>query len=317
VPNSKRETNEMRYVLGTLASQDVDRIDEALFEDDAKLEELEAVEADLIDAYVREELSAANRKQFDARLQKSPAQLKRVKFARALNNKIVESAIDVEPRPGTELTWWKKLFAKPVFAAPVAASLIVAVGGVFLFLAWRNVRNESNRIASERAALAQESKARQQQTTELQTKAEQLAAELQTERTQRAEDRKLIEQLQEANAAGRAPNSSIASIFLMPGVLRSSGKAQEIIVRTGTTTVQLKLSNDANGFSNYNVTVETDEGRVVVSQNRLKTYKGLLIVAVPAQRLAAGDYFVRVSGVRPSGQVESVNEYQFRVLKAH
>jgi hypothetical protein len=50
-----------------------------------------------------------------------------------------------------------------------------------------------------------------------------------------------------------------------------------------------------------NVTVETDEGRVVLSQSQLKTYKGLLIIAVPARRLAAGDYLVRVSGVRPSG----------------
>lgn len=307
----------MRYVLGTLAPQDEDRMEEALFEDDAKLEELEAVETDLIDAYIREELSAANRKQFDARLQKSPALLKRVKFARALKDKIAESAIEVEPRPESEPKWWKKIFAQSVFAAPVAASLIVAAGGVFLFLAWRNVQNESNRIASERAALAQEGKARQQQITELQTKAEQLAAELQTEKSQRAEDRKLIEQLQDGNPTGRVPGSSIASILLMPGALRSSGKAPEIIVRNGTTTVQLKLSNDANGFSSYNVTVETDEGRVVVSQNQLKNYKGLLIIAVPAHRLAAGDYLVRVSGVRPSGQVESVNEYQFRVLKAH
>ncbi|MGH9874444.1 MAG: hypothetical protein ACRD9S_18470 [Pyrinomonadaceae bacterium] len=307
----------MRYVLGTLASPDVDRIDEALFGDDAKLEELEAVETDLIDAYVREELSAENRKQFEARLQISPALTKRVRFADALKGKIAESAIEVEPRPEPEPKWWKILFAQPVFAAAVAASLIVAAGGVPLFLAWRNLRNESNRIASERAASAQESKARQQQTTELQTKAEQLAAELQTERTQRTEDRKLIEQLQEANATGRSLSSSIASILLTPGALRSAGEAPEIIVRTGTTKVQLRLSSDANGFSSYNVTVETDEGRVVVSQNRLTTHRGLLTIAVPARRLAAGDYLVRVSGVRPSGQVESLNEYQFRVLKTH
>jgi len=317
VPNSQKETNEIRYVLGTLAPQDVDRMEEALFEDDTKLEELETVETDLIDAYVREELSAEVRRQFDARVQKSPALWKRVKFAGTLKDKIAESAIEVEPHPHPEPKWWEKLFAGPVFAATVAASLIIAAGGIFLFLAWRNVRNDSYRLASERAALARESKSRQQQTTELQTKAEQLAAELQTERNQRAEDRKLIEQLQEANATGRALRSSIASIFLMPGTLRSSGKVPQIILRTGTNTVELKLSNDANGFPSYNVTVETDEGRVVVSQNRLKTYRGVLIIAVPAQRLAAGDYLVRVSGVRPSGQVESVNEYQFRVLKAH
>jgi len=303
----------MRYFLGTLPAQDVDRIDAALFEDDAKIEELEAVETELIDAYVRKELPAENHKQFDARLQRSPALLKRVKFADSLKDKIAEFAIEPEPRPEPESKWWKKLFSQPVLAVAVAACLIVTASGVLLFLTGRN---ESNRIASERAALAQENKARQQQLTELQTKAEQLAAELRTERAQRTEDQKLIQQLQEANATGRTFSASIVSLLLMPGTVRSSGKKPEITVRTGTTTVQLKLSSDAKDFSSYNVTVETGEGRVVFSQNRLKTHGGLLIIAVPARRVAAGDYLVQVNGVRSSGQIESVDDYQFRVLKA-
>ena len=65
----------------------------------------------------------------------------------------------------------------------------------------------------------------------------------------RVKDRKLIEQLQDGNATSRLPGSSVASILLMPGALRSAGKAPEIIVRNGTSTVQLKFSNDADGFS--------------------------------------------------------------------
>lgn len=316
MPESNGQTSEMRYLLGTLSPAEIDLIDEALFQGDAKAQEMELAETDLIDAYVRNELTSADRKRFNERLQNSPVLLERVRFAEALKDKIAESVRVVEPALRPRPSWWQQLIAQPAFTVAVTAGFVVALGsGVTLLFALRSIHNESNQLAAERSMLIEESKKQQEQSTELQAKADQLAAELRAEREQRAADRKLIEQLQhEAEQSSGELPTTIASIFLMPGTLRSSGSGQQLTLLPGTKTVQLKLSIDDTGYSIYNVSVESADGSVVASQDRLRAHRRVLAISIPARRLSPGDYLITVKGVRPDGQVETVNEYQFRVL---
>ncbi len=314
---STEETSEMRYILGTLSPAEMDRIDEAFFQEDSNLQELEQeleiAETELIDLYVRNQLSAAARKRFADRIQKSPALLERVKFAETLRNKIAESVVVVvEAAPEPRTSWWRQLFAQPAFATAVAAGCVVVMGGgVSLLIAWRSVHRESNQIAAERSVLIEENKKQHQQSTELKAKTDQLEADLRNEHDQREEDRKLIEQLQQE--ARKFP-ANIASIFLMPGTLRSSGSGRQLTLSPGTKTVQLKLSIEPADYSSYNVSVESDGG-VVFSQDRLKAQRHTLVVSIPARRISPGDYLVTVKGVRAPGQVDTINNYQFRVLQ--
>jgi hypothetical protein len=316
VLKSTEETSEMRYILGTLSPAEMDLIDEAFFQEDSKLQaleqELEIAETELIDLYVRNELSAAARKRFADRIQKSPALLERVKFAEILKNKIAESVVVVaESAPEKRTSWWRQLFAQPSFAAAVAAGCMVVIGGgIALLIAWRSVHRE-NQIAAERSVLIEENKKQHQQSTELKAKADQLEADLRSERDQREEDRKLIEQLQ--HEARKLP-TSIASIFLMPGTLRSPGSGRQLTLSPGTKTVQLKLSIEPSDYSSYSVSVESDGG-VVFSQDRLKAQRHTLVVSIPARRISPGDYLVTVKGVRAPGQVDTINNYQFRILR--
>lgn len=317
VPESNGQTPEIRYLLGTLSPAGTALIDEALLEDDAKAQELELAETDLIDAYVRNELTAADRQRFNDRLQHSPALLERVRFAEVLKDKIAESVTVVEPEPRLRPSWWQLLFAQPAFTVAVTAGFIVATGGgVTLLVALRNIRNESTQIAAERSALIEESKRRQQQATELQARADQLAAQLQQEREQRAEDRKHIEQLQhQAEQSSSQLPTSIASIFLMPGTVRSSGSRQQLTLSPATRTVRLKLSLADKEYSSYNVSVESVDGNVVAAQHRRKAHGHLLPISIPAQRLSPGYYVITVKGVRPDGQLERAGDYQFQVLQ--
>jgi hypothetical protein len=294
----------------------MDLMDEQFFQDDSKFEALEQglglAETELIDRYVRNQLSTAENKRFADRIQKSPALLERVKFAETLRTKIAQSVIVVESAAEPRTSWWRQLFAQPAFAAAVAAGCVVVFGGgVSLLVAWRSVHRESDQIAVERSVLVEENKKQQQQATELKVKADQLEADLRNERNQREDDRKLIEQLQRE---GRQLPTSIASIFLMPLALRSSGGGQQLTLSPSTKTVQLKLSIEPTVYSSYNVSVESDGG-VVFSQDRLKAQRHALVVSIPARRLPPGDYLVSVKGARASGQIESVNDYQFRILQ--
>jgi hypothetical protein len=316
VPESNGQTSEMRYLLGTLSPAEMDLIDEALFQSDAKAQEMELAETELIDAYVRDELTAADRQRFKERLQYSPALLERVWFAEALRTKISQSVKEVEPAPPPRPSWWRQLIAQPAFAVAITTGVVVAIGGgVALVLALRGARNESNQMAAERSVLIEENKKQQQQAAELRAKAEQLEADLHTERNQRAQDQKLIEHLQHEveQSSGELP-TSIASIFLTPGSVRGPGSRQQLPLRAGINTVKLRLSIDPADYSSYSVSVESGDV-VVFSHDRLKARRDVLVVSIPARRLPPGDYVVHVNGARAAGPSEGVGDYQFRVQR--
>src|SRR5437764_949238 len=62
----------VRYLLGDLPEQEMERLAEEYFADDEAWEALNAVESDLIDAYVRAELSQELQQKFTAHFMNSP-----------------------------------------------------------------------------------------------------------------------------------------------------------------------------------------------------------------------------------------------------
>ena len=66
--SANKDSAEMRYLLGDLSEEEKTRMEEDFFADDSKLESLELAEDELIDAFVRNELSPKGRQQFKAKL---------------------------------------------------------------------------------------------------------------------------------------------------------------------------------------------------------------------------------------------------------
>lgn len=71
-----------RYLLAELAEHECAEVEERLFEDDAFFDMFLLEEEDLVDAYVRGELSAFDRVRFERRLAMSRQLTARVRFAR-------------------------------------------------------------------------------------------------------------------------------------------------------------------------------------------------------------------------------------------
>lgn len=324
----------MRYLLGALPQDDEIRIEETFFADDAKFEELEIAEADLIDAYVQKDLSPEDQRQFEAKLRASPPLLERVKFARLLKEKAADSfsfpqegsgqpdyAV-IQPKP--RVRWWAGLLAQPAFRVAVAAGVfVILVGGVALLLGWRNLRSQSEHLASERAAFQKQRLESDQQSTEQQAKIEQLTADLQRARVQRAEDLNWIEESQPTNkdkeTQTRQPVLTTFAVFLTPGSLRSGGRQPELTIGRETITARLQLALERNDYPTYNAAIKTADGTEVIRKSGLRprnTGSGhQLFLSASSQRLAPGDYTVHVDGVTASGQVETVSDYAFRVVK--
>jgi hypothetical protein len=74
----------VRYLLGALPEDEIECFDELSITDDEFALRLRTVEQDLVDAYVKGELSAGLRALFRSRYLASPAQRKMVRFAEAL-----------------------------------------------------------------------------------------------------------------------------------------------------------------------------------------------------------------------------------------
>src|SRR5687767_11043550 len=93
----------MNYLLNRLSEEERISLETAFFSDNAQFEQLEIAEDELIDHYVRNELSDSDREQFDAALLTSPRLRERINIARALAVKTATyNSIQTEPSVSQE-----------------------------------------------------------------------------------------------------------------------------------------------------------------------------------------------------------------------
>ena len=320
-------TAETRYILGTLPEQERARLEDELFTNDEKFQELELAEDDLVDAYVHEELTAAEQEQFRERLLIIPRIVERVDFARALAQRTslpsppppeaVQHEVPSIAHPKPKPRWWETLFgSRPRRLVFVAYVALVLVGGGVLVAGWLRLREESARLAAERAAVQRRKEDLDKQSTEQQATAEKLTAGLQ----QLAEDQKALEDRQRLEQRSPSILASTVSFLLMPGGSRGPGAVSDLRFAPDAQTAELRLLLAKAEYYSYNVTVKIADGQLVTTKKGIKPRKtgsGFLVaISVPVRRLPPGDYVAHVAGLTSTGQAEGVDDYSFRVLKS-
>src|SRR4051812_31889342 len=83
----------VKYLLGYLAEEEQIQVEDRAFADADYMGALEAAEADLIDSYVRGELSQPDRRSFELRFLTSARRRSKVEFARALSTLSAEANV--------------------------------------------------------------------------------------------------------------------------------------------------------------------------------------------------------------------------------
>lgn len=324
----------MRYLIGELSEDDKTRIEEAFFADDSKFEAIELAEDELIDAYVRKELSPEELRRFKANLLGSPRLVERVNFASAL----AEKADSVQTREATALIahvqasevettprWWMGFLAyQPKFGMAMAAYvMLVLVAGSLLISGWLRLRSESVRLANERATLQRQKEELDKQSAAQRAQIEEQNALAQRARDERPKGDEAIEQPKDTSqSTNRQPSATaIAMVLLRPGAVRSGdGVNQDLVIRPETTTAQLRLLLDKNGYATYNVIIKTPEDTQIFQQSRVRpqnTPSGpQLVVSFRARRLPTNDYTVQVEGITSLGVKEPLYDYSFRVRQS-
>jgi len=82
-----------QYLLGELSEDQQVEIEDRAFADEEFMAGITAVENDLIDEYVRGQMSDADRRRFESRFLNSESRRKRIEFAKALTHLLAETRV--------------------------------------------------------------------------------------------------------------------------------------------------------------------------------------------------------------------------------
>lgn len=311
-----KEAIEMRYLLGKLSEAEAERLEERSFIDDSVFEEIEFAEDELIDAYVRGNLSAEDRKRFDSKVLNSERLAERVEFARLLST----SSLSVG-HESAKSHWWDGLFnfsfiQNPVVRGAVVAGLFLIVVGLPVFT-WIRLRDE-RRLNVERTAIEQQKQQLAQQLADQQAKTNQLTAELENSKAEEARLQQELQARKDELAKTNEQPAIPAEITLYSDSTRDPNQGEVLNVQPTASVIRLKLVLNSDDNALYRATITSPVGNILTKQGLKSRRSGqarIIILEFPARQLSSGEYFVIVTGRTSSGTYEPVAEYSVRVLK--
>jgi hypothetical protein len=287
----------VRYLLGQLSEEEQAHVEDRAFADQDYLGALEATEADLIDAYVRGELSQSERCAFEVRFLTSAGRWNKVEFARSLAKVTAESA-DFERfaqhRPtlmGLIKGWSPAL----KFAAPCVALLCISV------TSWLIVRDVSLRSRM----------------VVLETQRRELENREQALRRQLREQQSRTQPSDQGQQSARAP-SLIASLVLLPGLSRAETHVEQLTVPASAQIAHIQIELEPrDNYRRFRVELRTRRGEeVLVRSNllRIRTHTGYAVVFdVPVSALPPGEYELELRGLADDQAPVDVGFYYFGV----
>lgn len=309
-----KATASKQYLLGTLPPVESEQLEEQFFANDDVFEEVEIAEDELIDAYIRDELSPAELQKF-GNLLRNPRIVERIKFARILNTATSPVLTTQKTKQGPAKRDWKalisSLFRLPGTGLAFATLAVLLLSGI-VFVDWLRLRESSRQLNLERAELQRQNQA--------------LASQVQTEKQQLNDEKKNAEalnaKLQQAleNQERSAPLVLMAPLLLFAGSSRSSGGSNDLVLSSKPETVRLLLALETDEYSRYNAEVRKGVGGpIVYRKSHLKptTNKSTRMIDLrfPSVLLTPYDYIVNVNGVKePPAVPQFVGSYNFRVV---
>ena len=311
-----------RYLLGELSEEQQVEIEDRAFADKEYLAAITAVENDLIDEYVRQELSETDRRKFEGRFLASAERRKRVEFAKALARVPVEAPAP-EKTVASQWSWRESLYAFISGLNPAArfalsaAMLILLVGGAWLLTTTLRLRSQLTQLQAEN----QSRKALEQQIEAERRRNEELNARLNQEKQQREQTDESLRQLSEtADPTSPPPRPVIASLTLLPGISRGGGDKPSLVMPGDARLVRLNIGIDPEEqYKNFAVELRTTAGRHVWNRENLAARNRggarAIGLTLPASVLKSGEYELRLRGLKEGGEAEDIGFYYFDVKK--
>jgi len=345
IPSSKYSLGEgeapiKRYLLGDLTPEERQQIEVRLLTDDEFHERVGIIEDELIDEYLYGELPEDERQRFDGILQSVPEQYRKLQLAEDLRTHALGTRVARAKTPAVERSkessWWRALTAflrlkNPVVGFSLALALLLSMlGGLWLLTKVQRLEGQlAQQDGTQRPATQGREQELQRQLEQQSARLDELTAELQSVQEQRARLNDEIAALktQEGQRPSTINNrkpapaaSAVASLFLPLVQGRSSGQTPTLDISPSTARAQLILDLDVlnpASYKSFEAEVKEVNGPTIWSSDKLSGQKrggsNRIILSMPAGRLGAGDYQVKLNGMIESGEQEAIGIYYFRV----
>lgn len=118
-----------------------------------------------------------------------------------------------------------------------------------------------------------------------------------------------------------ARGSTVVAVSLAAGQTRAdSGELTRIHLTADSQIVRLRLDPESTRFATYRAAVFQVDDDALVADVRLtpppQAGSPDVTLALPAESLAEGDYYVRLQGISPGANPVPLHRYDFRVLRA-
>jgi hypothetical protein len=323
-----------RFLLGRETEAERERLEAEFFEDDDAFQQMLTAEDDLIDAYVRGELTDSERRQFEQHFMNSSLGRERVCFARTFDAATAPQTAPAVPMTTTAPGFFASIFSNMTGLRVAFATLAIValVAFPWLFVERSRMNRELNELRAERTRL-------NQQTEELQRA---VAAEKLKNTETLAQLTDLQDRLVGGNQNTKAspePNKRNANIDsgstyavdvrneastqdnivfdVNPGATRG-GAGNTFRVSNSVKSIMLRLGLEAESSrEEYRVVIETAEGRPVKSMDfkvASASHDRVNLPVLTARELRPGDYVITLSGKKPDNTFERVASYSFRVV---
>jgi hypothetical protein len=287
----------VRYLLGALPADEVERLDERTFVDDELAERLRVVEDDLVDSYAAGTLTGERLQRFETFYLASHRRRSKAAFAKGLKGAIERSAHQPRPAQNTTTQPSRRIWPASWWPLAAAAVLILTVGVLVLqnFTLRRDLRETAGQIAdaNQRATAASQQLVR-----------EQTAAAA----------------AKQALLDARTPPALATVALVLPPQTRGVTSVSILAVPSGASAVPLSLVLEASGGTSYDVALrDPASNRTVWRSPPLAPQRAAKIpmvpVSLPAGLLKAQHYALDLFELRSGSAPEFVSSYAFEVVR--
>ena len=305
-----------QYLLGSLTGEQVELYDELSIADDEFAKSLAAAEDDLVDAYVRGELTEPELTNFRSSYLTSAGKHEKVHFAQSLQTFCERSAVTsvsvTPPGPGSRDKFSIiNIFKIPRLKWAFASAMVLLIA--FTWLAYHNlrVRQHSEGIDAE----ASENKPK---SNEVAANAGQ-SPPLSTER--QASDREVSKEKKEPTKTEATPNyptpsqreMHIAALVLTPQ-MRGIGQFRTFKLPAKADVVAVQIQLEPNDYSIYRVELQNESSQVLWRSSKVSAKARSLRINFPARLLAPQEFVLQVYGI-DANKSEPLSAYPFKVVQ--
>jgi hypothetical protein len=282
------------YLFGDLPADETERLDELSIVDDDFAARLNAVETELVDAYVRHELSGDALEKFQTRYLSSPSRRQKVAFAEGFSS-FADRYRPQRAQAKSSVSSWLNWFTFPRLALAGGLATAMAVGLVVV----DHLELHKNPVADR--------------------------ASLQPAPTMQAPAKTANPAPPITSSTAKDLVSHLSSLpisvttFVLAPQMRGGTQLPKLALPHGTTRVDFHLDLETNDFPRYRVMLKSTKSDKPLWQsgNVTPVTKGgnsTLSISLPAKLLKQAMYQLDLTGKPLSGESELVSSYVFRIV---